>query len=79
MKNKMHVVEAVGIVLMLICGIIIYFNTTLKSQSSEKVIGYEKFRSISVLTIDSNYIDWVDNFDTSYVDKTTGCIVYTRK
>lgn len=75
----MHVVEVIAIAILLICGIIIWFNTTLKSESIEKVIGYEKFRSVSVLPIDSNYVDWEDNFDTSYVDKTTGCLVYTHK
>lgn len=79
MRNKMHVIEVIAIAILLICGIIIWFNTTLKSESIEKVIGYEKFRSVSVLPIDSNYIDWEDNFDTSYVDETTGCIVFTRK
>jgi hypothetical protein len=79
MRSKMHVIEAIGIAILLICGIIIWFNTTLKSQSSENVIGFRKFQPVNVTPEDTNYIDWEDNFDTSYVDETTGCVVFTTK
>ena len=78
MKNKRHVVEAIAIAIFLVCMLIVWFNTTLHSKPL-KVNEYEKFRSVSVIAEDTNYIDWEDKFDTSYVDKVTGCIVFTQK
>jgi len=74
----MHVVEAIAIAIFLICLIIIWFNTTLHSEPI-KVNEWEGFKPVSVIAPDPNYIDWEDKFDTSYVDKVTGCLVYTKK
>lgn len=79
MENKIRVIKILIVVVTIFCGGIIYFNTIMRSKGEAKVIGYEKFKPVSLTPLDSNYIEWEDNFDTSYIDKTTGCLVVTRK
>lgn len=79
METKIKTIKILIVAVTIICGSIICFNTMMRSKGDVKVIGYEEFKPVNLTPLDSNYIEWEDNFDTSYVDKTTGCLVITRK
>jgi hypothetical protein len=79
MENKITTIKILVVLVTIICGGIICINTILHSEAKQNVIGYEKMKPVNLTPVGDGYEEWVDNFDTSYVDNTTGCIVYTRK
>lgn len=79
MENKRHVVEAFAFVLLLVCAIVIWINVSLKAQRSAERLPFEKFKTVALLPIDSATIEWEDNFDSSYIEPTTGCLYLTHK
>ena len=75
MKNKGDVFKAVAFVITLVATIMIWFGISLKSQPIS-LIQYNKSRTMVLNPTDD---EWVDNFDSSYVDATTGCLTLTHK
>jgi len=77
MEKKLRIIEAIAIVLIVICFTTIWFNV----KSSPEVLksNYEASKPVIISKQDANYIDWEDNFDTSYIDPVNKCLVVTKK
>jgi len=75
MKNKEDLFRAVAFAIALIGTIMIWFGISLKSQPIS-LSQYDKSRTMVLNPTDD---EWVDNFDSSYVDATTGCLFLTHK
>lgn len=75
MKNKEDVFKAVAFVITLVATIMIWFGISLRSQP----ISLVKYSNSRVIVLNPSADEWVDNFDSSYVDATTGCLTLTHK
>lgn len=77
MEKKLRILEAIGIVLAVTCFTIIWFN--IKCPPKAVYDKYEPFKAVPISAKDANYIEWEDNFDTSYIEPVNNCLVVTKK
>lgn len=78
MKNKVAVLQAVAIVVTIVCAIIIWFNLALRQKPVAVWQKYEHLRAIPKSLIETETIEWVDHLDTTYIDK-DGILVARNK
>jgi ABC-type maltose transport system permease subunit len=78
MKNKEEVFKAVMLSIIIIFGLITIISISLKSEPRSVEV-YEKYNRIGIAEPVRPDDEWVDNFDSSYTDPTTGCLFLTHK